>query len=176
MDGGMLTAAVCYWVFVIKRVTLEFGIRGEQVGGKPPRVKSKSEHFLLFSIPNITWKVIMYTTKELNKRTLTNTQVSALKVTRATLRAAPIHGPHSPPVSRLIADPGKTDRARQLCDVPFLKGRKKEIVPLFSVDMASFKVQGGKIIKMQWNCKHKSQYFGGDFVLFSWTKTINGVI
>lgn len=53
----------------------------------------------------------------IEKGTLTNTQVSAFKVTRATLRAAPIHGPHSPPVSCLIADPGKTDTQGQLREV-----------------------------------------------------------
>lgn len=39
------------------------------------------------------------------ERTLTDTQVGVLIVTRAALRAAPVHCPDTPPVCSLIADP-----------------------------------------------------------------------
>lgn len=49
---------------------------------------------------------------KVSERILTDAQVSALKVTRATLRAATVHGAHSPPISRLIADPETQPRGR----------------------------------------------------------------
>lgn len=87
--------------------------------GKPPtvRINPNISSFSLHVYSRHNLKCHHGGQRSLKKTILTNTQVAAFKVTRATLRAAPIHGPHSPPVSRLIADPGKTDTQRQRRDV-----------------------------------------------------------